>query len=159
MKDIYERFMAKVDKKSQAPCWIWTGAMRGEYGIFTVNGNVVPAHRFSLAWHKGGLRPRDVVGHKCDNPPCVNPKHLFACSQSENMKDAGRKGRHPSQVHRRKYMGERNANSVLTVQKVRDIRRLYRAGHSQRKIAAYFGIGKSTVGRIVRGETWSQEGV
>ena len=95
-----ERFWAKVDKNGPVhptlgtPCWLWTAGLQGAgYGQFHPSPSVkVLAHRY--AWElDSGAPPQDNILHRCDNPPCVNPNHLFEGTQTENMKDMVEKGR------------------------------------------------------------------
>jgi hypothetical protein len=93
---VEERFWAKVDKRSGPDsCWTWTAAktLRG-YGRFMLDGKARLAHR--LAWRlAGGTEAEALVCHRCDNPSCVNPAHLFLGDQFDNMRDMTAKGRHP----------------------------------------------------------------
>lgn len=91
-----ERFWAKVDQ-SPGPegCWTWTSTRnhRG-YGLFRVaTDKQVSAHRYSYQLVNGPIVDGSFVCHTCDNPPCVNPAHLWSGSQSDNMQDRNRKGR------------------------------------------------------------------
>jgi len=98
-----ERFWSKVDKDTSSGCWLWTaGKTPLGYGIFQVktekcmgwgHWKSVRAHRF--AWELTyGLIPEGMnVLHKCDNPPCVRPTHLFLGTQKDNVRDMIHKGR------------------------------------------------------------------
>ena len=95
MNTIYiERFFSRINKTST--CWLWTGTRTksGGYGILSIDGKYARTHRISFEIHKGKIPAGMHVCHKCDNPPCVNPEHLFLGSHLDNMKDMGRKGRH-----------------------------------------------------------------
>lgn len=92
---IKERFFSRVDKSSD--CWNWTGwrSTMG-YGLMKLKGQNVLAHRFAytIAHHLPALPPKNLfVCHRCDNPLCVNPSHLFLGTQQDNMDDMVRKNR------------------------------------------------------------------
>lgn len=99
-----ERFWAKVRYGGTTPdtadCWEWIGARTapGWHGIFAAiatrrSRTMVVAHRYSWELHNGPIPAGLKVCHRCDNPPCVNPDHLYLGTQKVNMSDAGRKGR------------------------------------------------------------------
>jgi HNH endonuclease len=91
-----ERFEKKVDKTNS--CWIWTASKTNGYGDFRINKKKVKAHRYAFESYVGPI-PEDKphVLHKCDNPPCVNPEHLFAGTNEDNIKDKFNKGRDHNQ--------------------------------------------------------------
>jgi hypothetical protein len=107
-RPVQDRFEEKYKVNEITGCWEWIAALdkRG-YGVLSINNKPVKTHRLSYSLYKGdptGL----FVCHTCDNPPCVNPKHLFLGTQLDNMKDAQSKGRIktatcPSETMHRKY--------------------------------------------------------
>jgi len=127
-------------------CWIWRGPLKGEYGVVSVKGKQFAAHRLSYE-RKHGPIPAGLVGcHTCDNPPCINPDHLFAGTQSENMADMMAKGRNT--------YGSRQHASKLTDAAVRGIRQARAAGADVIDIAESYGIHKRQVYKIINREQW-----
>ncbi len=94
---VAERFWPKVDRRGPDECWEWKAARQAEgYGkMFTTNRcRPERAHRVSWVLHHGPIPDGMFVLHRCDNPPCVNPAHLFLGTNLDNIEDMGRKGRH-----------------------------------------------------------------
>jgi len=102
---VIERFWNKVKIIQQDDCWIWTGATVKKYGEFAFEGKIQSTHRVSWQIHFGTIPDGMDVLHHCDNPPCINPKHLFLGTHSDNMQDAKRKGRKYCSGDKRQYFG------------------------------------------------------
>jgi hypothetical protein len=90
-----ERFWAKVNIKSVDECWVWVAATRkGGYGIFRPTGKTfISSHRMSYIIANGEIPKNSVICHSCNNPSCVNPRHLYSGTQFDNMRQAAREGR------------------------------------------------------------------
>lgn len=88
------RFWSKVERRGPDDCWPWRGATDGRYGQFSVKGRRFKASRVALSLVTGvSLNTEKLACHKCDNPPCCNPAHLFWGTMSDNIRDAINKGR------------------------------------------------------------------
>ncbi len=143
-------------------CWEWQAARSGfqnRYGVLGVRRRLVYAHRFSWQLHNGDIPAGMLVCHKCDNPICVRPDHLFLGTPKDNSQDAVRKGRMArgersgAFLNRGTMRGERNPQSKLTVNDVREIRRL--AGTETRdEIGRRFGVHPGYVSLILNRRTW-----
>lgn len=150
------RFWLSVTKKQSDECWEWTGRRNADgYGVITVRSHPVfrcreqLAHRVSWYLGAGSLPDGAQVLHRCDNPPCINPSHLWLGTPRDNMRDCAAKGRTGGGGPR----GESSPHAKLTEEQVRRIREL--AGIvAQRKIAKLFGVCQTTVGKIIRSENW-----
>jgi hypothetical protein len=156
-----ERFWSKVEKGPD--CWIWKGSAlkppRHAYGQICAGGHqgkLLLAHRVAYELLVGPIPDGMSVLHRCDNPRCVNPAHLFLGTQSENTKDAVTKNRWTQHGE----PGEENPSAVLTWPQVDSIRELYRKGDaSLSELAQRFGVGKSTIHDIIHEVSWKlQEG-
>lgn len=160
------RFMKKV-KKSNNGCWLWTGA-KSRYGYFKSCGKSERAHRYSWILFRGDIPDGMFVLHKCDNPLCVNPDHLFLGTQTDNMRDAQTKGRlvrpvcpkeslargiaNGMNTHPGILAGEKNGMSVLSDKQRREIIKLRLQGEMIGSLALRFGVSKSQISRTCRGK-------
>jgi hypothetical protein len=144
-----ERFWSKVRKGDG--CWVWTACRNwAGYGKFWDGERLTAAHRHSWVVHHGPIPDGLCVLHRCDNPPCINPDHLFLGTYRDNNLDTLGKGR-------RGYNGapgERNSHSKLTPAQVYEIRRRGDAGERSSTLASEFGIGWTSTDRIVKRLNW-----
>jgi len=125
-------------------CWPWRGTiMSMGYGM---KGSRL-AHRFVFETLVRPLNPGECVLHRCDNPPCVNPLHLFPGTQADNVADMHAKGR----ARKRGLPGESHHQAKLTGADVAAIRA---STEPQRVLARRFGVGQSQVWRIKHGRSW-----
>jgi hypothetical protein len=147
-----ERFDAKWVEDPETGCWVWSAALRGKgrYGTIRVRGRHERAHRVSWLLHRGPIPDGLFVLHDCDNPPCVNPDHLFLGTQADNIADCVHKGRFKVPDFR----GEQNGRSKLTEAEARELLALRSSGLTQRQVADRFGISDVQVGDIWNGESW-----
>jgi hypothetical protein len=148
------RFWEKVDRRGPDECWVWKASMGNDgYGRFRVNSpyrSVLRPHKFSFLISHGSTNGLFVC-HTCDNPPCVNPKHLWLGTPLQNTVDAKVKGRlrHPGSP------GETNPMSKLTQVDVDVIRSLLAQGVNNTKIAERFNVTHSMVSLIKLGKAWA----
>lgn len=148
------RFWSKAEVRGTQFCWEWKAKTSANgYGRFSIGASYYGAHRVALALHLGTYDriasegPNDLVLHICDNRKCVNPFHLRYGTSLENQQDCADRGR----MRRCPSRGEQNGRAVLTNEAVRKIRRDSRQALV---IANEYGVSRSTIYRIRRGEAW-----
>ena len=154
-KDI-ERFWSKVDKKSEDECWEWTGGRnKGGYGRLWAQNTRIYAPRISWVLHNGQIPKGNppygsmFVCHKCDNPGCVNPAHLFLGATLDNMRDKCKKGR-AAPTNK-----ENNGNHKLTEEQVIEIREKYIPFvYTLNMLAQEYGVVQSTIESIIYNKRW-----
>lgn len=164
-KTIEERFWEKVAVRGDDECWEWLASKVGplKYGHFWggKDSGQIMAHRFSWIIHYGEIPEGMYVCHHCDNPPCVNPNHLFLGTYSDNMFDMWNKGRHDLDDFWSDYdtSGEGNGKSKLRRKDILQIRKLWRMGYSQIEIQKiYPNVQKPAIWKIVHRKTWKHIG-
>lgn len=129
-------------------CWVST-SKPNIYGRLHAHGGTVYSHRVSYIATHGVLPDGLGVCHRCDNPPCWNPDHLFAGTHSENMQDRERKGR--TSRHFLGRVGESHPGARLTQARAEEIRA---TPGSHRELAKRFGVSRATIGTIKRGTAY-----
>lgn len=148
---IEERFFRQIEKTDS--CWLWKGRLVGKgYGSIGLGGagaKQVLSHRLSYEIHKGQIPDGMVVMHSCDNPRCVNPDHLEAGTQSQNIKDAFARNR--KFPHNKNAKGEKCGASKLTNEIVLSIRA---SSLSMKKLSILHSVSQSTIERIKYRKTW-----
>ena len=151
----YVNKMGPVHPKLGTRCWLWTGAKTaGGYGRMRVNNTMVMASRVAYLLRVGEVPPGLNVLHHCDNPPCVNPAHLFLGTKGDNIRDMYAKGRQNNPSQRCPPVGELHPQHRLTWNDVDEIRRLRGAGWSQPALVERFGVTQTHISRIVLGKSW-----
>jgi hypothetical protein len=179
-RSVEDRFWEKVDKAGPVPshcpdlgpCWIWTGTRNGlgrdglgNYGLFYLpppGPRQVYAHRFSWELANGRSVPDgQYICHRCDNPSCINPSHLYAATPSENIQDALTKGRLPTGAaswparNGEQRRGERNGMATLNAEQVKTIFvRYWRGEATQRQLAAEYNVTPPHISGIALGKFW-----
>ena len=138
------RFMRQVDVRGPDECWPWRGGVnRDGYGRIYFDGDTHNAHRAAWLITYGKIPKGKFVCHRCDNPACVNPSHLFLGTATSNMEDRDAKGRQAK--------GEQCGLSKLTDEEIAVIRT---SSDSCRVLGRKHGVHFSTIARARRGETW-----
>lgn len=151
-KPAAERFWDKVRKTKS--CWIWVGVRsksKGGYGNFWANDKCVRPSRFVYELCCGKILNGLFVLHKCDNPSCVRPDHLFLGTNQDNMDDMKRKGRSPNNK------GINNPRAKLNPSKVSAIKRMLQDSTISRStIAGKYGVSESMIQFINLGTNWKE---
>lgn len=151
-ENVIRRLGKYIQKNISNGCWEWTGSKTKDgYGKSWFRGKTIRAHRLSFLSHKKEEIPEGyLILHKCDNPICINPDHLFCGTPSENTIDMYKKGRG---VNNR---GENCGTSKLNKKEIEEIKKQWLSGESQGIIAKRYKITQSNVSRIVNEKTWKK---
>lgn len=130
-------------------CWEWNRSRtRFGYGQKSIDGCMRKAHILVFELFIHAVPPKHVVCHKCDNPPCVNPDHLFCGTQADNVKDCLSKGR--MVCHR----GEKHGMCKLKQDQVLEIISRYKAGERSDALGKEFGVNPRFAERVSKGVAW-----
>jgi hypothetical protein len=135
----------KIDENG---CWIYQGSIGQDgYGKIRLKNGYYRAHRIMAQLTlKEYLTETDVIAHRCDQPKCINPDHLFVTTALGNMQDRDQK--------KRGSFGEKCPLSKLKVEQVREIRSRFQAGESMGEISKDYPVTYGAVQALVRGRTW-----
>lgn len=148
---VVQRFWSKVDQGPPDECWPWRGWKSGNgYGRVQISGRAYVASRVALELSGVQIPEGHFVCHRCDNPPCCNPAHLFTGTLKDNNRDRHEKGRSASRG------GERNPRAKLSVTDVQAIRSSARTNVA---LAAHYGVHHTTISDIRRGKNWPASAV
>lgn len=148
-RPIEERFWEKVVRHGDDECWGWRAYLdeRG-YGRVWLGNSMKYAHRISWRLNRGAIPPGLDVLHKCDNPACTNPNHLFLGTHQDNMTDKAQKGRAPR--------GTQTPRAKLTVPLVLEARARYgRGGTSMYALAKEYGITPQAMEAVLKRRSWA----
>jgi len=145
MKNKHARFESNYIPEPNSGCWLWLASVdKDGYGQFLYGKR---AHRYSYEYYNGVIPAGVCVLHKCDNPSCVNPEHLFLGTNRDNINDMVNKGRSLS--------GIKNPAAKLTEDDVSNIRNDLRP---IRIIAKDYNVGKSQIHNIKTNTSWTTKG-
>jgi HNH endonuclease len=143
--DLKQVIAARIAIDDSTGCWNWTGSKgRRGYGWIWDGSRNCRAHRLSYKLHCGPIADGMQVCHRCDNPPCVNPAHLFLASDAENKADKMAKGR--------QARGSGNGQAKLTEAQIMEI--IAMPGTNV-EIARKYGVGDSHISHIRSGRKWA----
>jgi len=148
---VFSYFWKRVQKQKKDVCWNWEGILDSKnYGIVKCNGIHVGAHRVSYTIHKGLIPTRLSILHKCDNPSCVNPNHLFAGTRKENATDRDSKNRQAKGEHQ--GLAKLTKNIVIKLRK-EFFKKDPKMGDYE-KAAQQYNVTSETIRQAIIGYTW-----
>ncbi len=149
-----ERYWPKVDVQGADDCWPWKAyRMPHGYGVHSLSPKEPKrealVHRIAWLLEHGSIPMGVHVLHRCDNPPCCNPAHLFLGTQADNIADMVAKSRQQS--------GERSGKAKLTWVQVREIRRRFAAREASfAELSSAYGVGRQAIDKIVKYQRWKE---
>lgn len=150
-RGVNDRFWEKVAVGEKDDCWEWKASCRHGYGQFGVRaGYIEIAHRYSWIIANGPIPDGLCALHKCDNPKCVNPNHLFLGTRADNTMDMCEKGRNRS----RPTLGTKNGASKLSEEQVLGVVTRHTSGESIHSLSRSLKISRPSIKAILVGKTW-----
>jgi hypothetical protein len=158
---LFKRLLKNVCIGDNDECWEWQGNRdKDGYGILSHwNGKNARAHVVSYELFVGKIpkrhgKKRLFPCHSCDNPPCINPNHLWLGTNQQNMEDMIKKGRDRKALGEN-HSGEFNPNAKLNLDEAKEIKRLYAKKHySYSELADMFSVSKGTIAHIIKERNW-----
>lgn len=148
VETLAERIARSVSPPTSTGCVEWQGSTmsQGGYGQFKLQGTWWAAHRAAWTVANGPIPDGLFVLHRCENPPCVNPEHLFLGTHIANMHDRNSKGRHP--------WGTANGHAKLDADRIAAARVLHAAGWTHTQIGDLWSVHNSVISRALSGESY-----
>lgn len=144
-----ERLWSNVRRGADDECWPWLGhCLPKGYGRLKVQRRRILAHRYAWELTRGPIPEGLFVLHRCDNPPCCNPAHLFLGTKGENNTDRSKKGRSGD------FAGEKHPSAKLTERDVQELRRLRGGGLTYEELGRRFGISWTHARSVAVRITW-----
>jgi hypothetical protein len=146
----------RTNKKTEDECWPWSGSIGSDgYGKAKRLGKTLRAHRLVYSYYKGEIPANHFVCHSCDNPLCVNPRHLWTGTHKENELDKTNKGRrspspsisHPNTLSR----GENHHKAKL---KNNDVDHILQSKEPTKILVQKYNVSRTTIQRIRKGLSW-----
>ena len=138
---LLQRLRKFVVVAEESQCWVWTGAREEKgYGKTKIAGKQVAVHRAVYELLVAPIPTGMSCCHRCDNPSCCNPDHLFLGTQRDNIND---------------MLAKNRQSSKLNPEQVREIRKIYKhGGITQKQIAEQYGVSRHTITDLLDGTTW-----
>ena len=152
-----DQFWSKVDQsKGPEACWPWLASHIGKgYGQCNTGKGQGYSHRYAWTLTYGEIPDKLFVLHKCDNPTCCNPAHLWLGTCKDNLQDCSRKKRFFAQLHPDKMpRGASHGRTKLAEEDVREIRKWISGGMRVTETADAFGVSSAAVSLIISGKNW-----
>ena len=147
-----ESFYARIEPDTNGGCWLWTGASYDNgYGQIC-SGPHKSAHRWSYSHHVGPIPEGHVVMHTCDVRACVNPNHLKAATQAENVADCHRKGR----IRNGENHHLRGGKKKLSLRVAKEIRQKRVSGMRVVDLAKEYGVCSGNILKVLANKIWKE---